>query len=123
MIDFWASWCGPCRANVPILKDLYKKYRRSGLEIIGVTIDDSESAWKQAVLQDGSPWINVAEYLDNTFQFPGLELQGRINSLAVYSGSLYAVPQYFLLDPQGKIVLRTHDVEEVADKISIILKI
>ena len=59
LIDFWASWCGPCRQNNPHLVRLYRKYHDKGLEIYGISIDDNPEAWKKAVSQDKLTWIQV----------------------------------------------------------------
>lgn len=60
IIDFWASWCGPCRMNNPALRQLYKEFHGQGLEIIGVSLDNKESNWKMAVEKDGLEWINLS---------------------------------------------------------------
>ena len=94
IVDFWASWCKPCRAGMPAMKELYAKYHKKGLEIIGVSDDTDHDAWKRAVEQDQTPWIHVVD------EFPVENKPARV-------GELYAVhyiPSYFLLDKEGKII-------------------
>src|ERR1700709_1480810 len=59
LIDFWASWCGPCRANNPRLIKLYQKYHDNGFEILGVSVDNNAMYWRAAVQQDNLDWIQV----------------------------------------------------------------
>ncbi len=91
ILDFWASWCGPCRLNNPALKKAYEKYHEKGLEIISVSLDDKQSKWADAVTKDGLPWINVSS------------LKGWTCDIAkLYNVS--SVPAIFILDAQNHIV-------------------
>ena len=61
LIDFWASWCGPCRMNNPHLVKLYGKYHDKGLEILGISLDNNSEAWRAAIGQDGITWRQVID--------------------------------------------------------------
>jgi len=93
LIDFWASWCGPCRAENPNLVKAYNQYKNQGLEILGVSLDDKKGreAWLKAIEQDGLSWIHVSD------------LNGWSNEAAVLYG-VRGIPQNYLVDPEGKIV-------------------
>ena len=94
IVDFWASWCKPCRAGNPAMKELYAKYHDKGLEIIGVSDDTDHNAWKQAIEQDQTPWIHVVD------EFPVEHKPARVGTL----WGVHYIPAYFLLDKEGKII-------------------
>lgn len=100
MIDFWASWCGPCRAFNPELVKIYKKYHRKGFEILGVSNDNSHEKWVKGIKDDKLVWPQVSDlkYWDNEV------------------GKMYYVryiPQNIFVDQTGKIVGRQIDKPEV----------
>lgn len=94
IVDFWASWCKPCRAGMPAMKELYKKYHPKGLEIIGVSDDNNHDAWKKAIEQDQTPWIHVVD------EFPIENKPARVGLLY----GVHYIPSYFLLDKEGKVI-------------------
>jgi peroxiredoxin len=109
LIDFWASWCGPCRFNNPRLVKLYQKYHENGFEILGVSVDNNGLNWKEAVRQDKLDWIQVN---DN---------KGWDGS-AAKTYDVNAIPASFLVDKDG--VIRAIDMEGRAleSKIKSLLK-
>ncbi len=60
LIDFWASWCGPCRGEMPLIKHLYKTYKDKGLFIIGVSLDHEPSKWKEAITAFNMEWMQLS---------------------------------------------------------------
>lgn len=88
LVDFWASWCVPCRKTIPSLKNLYTKYKSKGFEIYGVSLDTYKSDWKNAIKQETIPWLQV------------IDTKGDI--AGVYDVNY--IPNTFLLDKTGKIV-------------------
>lgn len=91
IVDFWASWCGPCRLNNPSLKRIYSQYHDKGLEIISVSLDNVKERWEKAVSQDGLPWINVSS------------LKGwKCDVARTYD--VKAVPAIFILDAENHIM-------------------
>ena len=90
LIDFWASWCGPCRKNNPHLVKFYKRYHPKGLEIIGISIDENPDAWKNAVEKDKLSWIQLN---DNKGW----------SASSSNSYNVDAIPASFLIDKKGII--------------------
>lgn len=91
IVDFWASWCGPCRKKLPELKALYDDFHAAGLEIFGVSLDSKADAWKEAIGELELPWVHVSS------------LKGWDCPVA-QTYRVTSVPKMFLLDPQGVIV-------------------
>lgn len=89
ILDFWASWCGPCRKSIPKLKDLYSLYKSKGLEILSVSIDTDDNAWRKAMSDEAMPWPQVlSPNKDKTMK----------------DFSIQGVPTLFLIDRKGRIV-------------------
>jgi len=108
LLEFWASWCGPCRGENPNLRKQYQLYKGKGLEIIGVSLDHDKQAWKQAIEKDQLPWIHVSD------------LKGWKNEVATSYG-IMAVPANFLIDPSGRIVAQNLRGEALNKKLEEIL--
>ena len=74
-MDFWASWCGPCRGEIPHLKEAYAKYADKGVAFFSVSIDKSDAAWKKALVEENMPWEQVcAPQAGKYEQSPGSRL-------------------------------------------------
>jgi len=106
LLDFWASWCVPCRRENPNLLQAYKQYKDKGFEIFGVSIDtkDEDWRWKRAIQNDGLIWTQVSD------------LKGPENDAA----KLYAIqviPSNYLIDPSGKIIATNLMGEELNKKL------
>jgi len=108
LIDFWAAWCSPCRAENPNNVKLYKKYKNKGFEIFGVSLDNSKKAWINAIKKDGLTWPQVSDLI-------GWKSK---------AGKLYGVqsiPHTVLLDKNGKIIAKNLRGEELNEKIAELL--
>ncbi len=108
LIDFWASWCGPCRAESPHLVKAYEKYNSKGFEIIGVSLDDKKELWLNAIKKDDLTWINLSD------------LKGWKSAVAKEYG-ITALPQNLLLDMQGIIIAKNVRGEELERKLEEVL--
>lgn len=91
LLDFWASWCGPCLREIPNLKELYKKYHGQGFEILSVSLDDNQNDWLQAVEQHKLDWRHVSSL--KGWKCPIAKLY-----------NVTGIPAMFLLNKEGKIV-------------------
>jgi peroxiredoxin len=93
LIDFWASWCGPCRKENPHVVKLYEKYKDQGFEILGVSLDKDMKRWTKAIEKDGLEWKHVSD------------LKGWKNEVA-QTYSVRSIPHTVLIDKDGKIIAR-----------------
>jgi peroxiredoxin len=108
LIDFWASWCGPCRKSNPQVVKLYNKYKQQGFEVFGVSLDENKAAWKRAIKTDK---INYTQVIDTKIW------EGEV----AYKYGIEAIPTTFLLDKEGKIVAIDLEGKELEDAIKALL--
>lgn len=108
LIDFWAAWCKPCRAENPNIVSVYEKYHDKGLNVIGVSLDRTAEAWKKAIVEDGLDWNHISNiaYFDDEIA-------------KLYS--INAIPAAFLLDENGVIVAKNLRGSQLEEKVSELL--
>ena len=107
MLDFWASWCGPCRAEIPHLKEAYKEYSTKGVAFFSVSIDKDDAAWRKAMKEENMPWAQAqapkaGKDVMKQYQFSG-------------------IPYILVLDKEGKIVAKNLRGKALTDKLEELL--
>jgi thiol-disulfide isomerase/thioredoxin len=90
LIDFWASWCVPCRRSFPHMREVYKKFKSGQFEILSISIDEDKAAWLKAVKEENNPWLQVLD----------------TKNISQKGFAVTAVPASFLIDPEGKIIAK-----------------
>lgn len=111
LLDFWASWCGPCRQENPNVVSAYNKYKEKNFTVLGVSLDrqNGKDAWLKAIKDDGLTWTQVSD------------LKFWQNEVAVKYG-IQSIPKNFLIDPQGKIIATDLRGEDLESKLAEVLQ-
>ncbi len=109
LVDFWAAWCVPCRAENPNVVSVYQKYKDRGFTVLGVSLDTDAEKWKSAIREDGLVWDQVSHLM--RFQDP-----------IAMEYNIKAIPASFLVDENGVIVARNLRGPELEEKVSEILE-
>ncbi len=109
LIDFWASWCAPCRQENPNVVKAFNQFKDKNFTILGVSLDEDKAAWQQAIMKDNLTWQHVSD------------LQGW-NSKVAAQYSVQGIPANFLLDTNGKIIAKNLRAEDLLNKLSEVLR-
>ncbi|RYX91444.1 TlpA family protein disulfide reductase [bacterium] len=105
LVDFWASWCIPCRNENPKVVDAYQKYKANGFEILAVSLDSSKEAWIKAIKDDGLTWYHVSDL-------------GGWNSEVSTTFKIKSVPANFLIDKDGVVIAKNLKGDELTKKLA-----
>nr|WP_294896437.1 TlpA disulfide reductase family protein [uncultured Pedobacter sp.] len=106
LLDFWASWCGPCRQENPNVAEAYERFKNKNFTVLGVSIDEKADKWAEAVKKDGLVWTNLLDRTQNIAMTYGIN----------------AIPKNFLIDPSGKIIAKNLRGPALMDKLKEVLK-
>lgn len=109
LIDFWASWCKPCRMENPNVKRVYEQYHGKGFEILGVSLDRDKAAWQQAIAQDGLPWKHVSDL-------------GFWNNAAAQQYGVSSIPYTVLVGKDGKVIAKNLRGPALEEKLAEVFK-
>jgi peroxiredoxin len=109
LIDFWASWCGPCRASIPSLKRTYKKFKDLGFEIFSVSVDDKADDWMRALRQIKTSYTQVVD-------------PGGFYSKTAEQYYIDEIPTSFLLDKEGRIIAINLEGKKLDNRLKELLK-
>lgn len=110
LLDFWASWCEPCRRSIPGLKELYAKYAPMGFEIVSVSVDTNHTSWMEAVEEEGMTWPQLIDSSNGDANSPATKY------------AVMAIPSTFLIDSDGTIIARNLVEDELVEALEDIFK-
>jgi len=109
LLDFWASWCGPCRRANKGLVSLYARLKSKGFEIYSVSLDDDKNEWKKAIAADNITWLQVID-------------KGGWNASTATALKIEQIPTTFLVDQQGRIVALDLEGRQLENRVNKLLK-
>ncbi len=107
LLDFWASWCGPCLSTFPMLREIHEKYSEQGLCIISISVDTNIDAWHNALTKQNLPWLQLRETSES-------------KSNGTSASDLYdirGIPSFIIIDPNGKIIYLPNEENHFLDDI------
>ena len=104
LVDFWASWCGPCLEEAPNVKAIYEDYKDKGFEVYGISLDTDKAAWENAIKQNGLDWIHVSSL--------------KSNDPVIKQFNVIGIPCTYLLDREGRIIAKDLRGQALRDKVA-----